>query len=151
MIIDIIENWNIYFTKGSGLYPGIKFLTDQVDKNITDGQYEIQGDDIYATVQSYTTDAPENKKLESHRKYIDIQYIVSGREIIGWRPVQDLEIMIPYSEEKDVIFYRNPEFVSNFLLAPGFFAVFYPDDAHRPCCYIDKPEAVRKIVVKVKI
>lgn len=151
MISDKIKNWNNYFGADSRLYDGMRFILEEFNESIKDRRYEIKGDDIYALVQSYKTDAPENKKLESHRRYIDIQYIVSGREVIGWLPTGGLKVMTPYSEEKDVVFYHNSEGMSQLVLTPGMFAVFYPHDAHRPGCFSDKPGQVRKIVVKVKI
>lgn len=149
--MDKIENWNLYFSGESNLYPGVEFILKQINGNIQDGRFEIEGNDVYAMVQSYMTDAPENKKLESHRRYIDIQYIVSGKEAIGWLPAGGLKVMTPYSDENDVIFYHSAECISPLVLAPGMFAVFYPSDAHRPGCFLDKLEPVRKIVIKVKI
>jgi YhcH/YjgK/YiaL family protein len=151
MIMDKIENWNLYFSRESNLYPGVEFILKQINGNIQDGRFEIEGNDGYAMVQSYMTDAPENKKLESHRRYIDIQYIVSGKEAIGWLPAGGLRVMTPYSDENDVIFFHSAESISPLILAPGMFAVFYPSDAHRPGCFLDKPKPVRKIVIKVKI
>lgn len=151
MILDKIENWDKYFDSGSKIYNGIKFIVEQFNESIQDGRYEIKGSDIYAMVQSYMTDAAENKKLESHRRYIDIQYIVSGKEVLGWLPTEGLKVMTPYSEENDVVFYHNFDCMSQLVLTPGMFAVFYPSDAHRPGCFLDKPEPVRKIVIKVKI
>lgn len=151
MIMDKIENWNLYFSKKSNLYQGVEFILKQINGNIQDGRYEIKDNDVYAMVQSYRTDAPENKKLESHRRYIDIQYIVSGKELIGWLPAGELKVMTPYFNENDVIFYHSAECISPLVLMPGMFAVFYPSDAHRPGCFLDKPLPVRKIVIKVKI
>ncbi|MBI1810925.1 MAG: YhcH/YjgK/YiaL family protein [Nitrospirae bacterium] len=151
MIADRIENKWIYFNEGTRLYEGFRFITEVFNQDTPDGKYEINGSEIYAMVQSYTTDLPENKKLESHRRYIDIQYIVSGKEAIGWLPTEGLKVMTPYSEENDVIFYHSAEGMSQLVLTPGMFAVFYPSDAHRPGCFLDKAEQVRKIVVKVKI
>ena len=151
MIFDGIENWNIYFGEGSKLYGGLQFILKNRDGEIPDGRHNIKGDDLYALVQSYATDRLENKKFESHRRYIDIQYIVSGTEVIGWLPAGGLRAMTPYSEENDLIFYHNSECISRLVLTPGMFAVFYPHDAHRPGCFLDKREEVKKIVVKVKI
>lgn len=151
MILDKIDNWNTYFRKESILYDGMRFILEELNENIRDGRYEIKGNDIYAMVQSYMTDTTENKKLESHRRYIDVQYIVSGIEVIEWIPTGGLRVMTPYSDENDVIFYHIAEGMSPLVLTPGMFAVFYPADAHMPGCFLDKPEAVRKIVVKVKI
>lgn len=151
MILDKIDNWNMYFRKESILYDGMRFILEEFNENIRDGRYEIKGNDIYAMVQSYSTEAPETKKFESHKQYIDVQYIVSGRELMGWLPVYELETMTTYSEEKDVVFYHPKEGISQLVLMPGMFAVFYPADAHRPCCFFDEPEQVRKIVVKVRV
>mgnify|MGYP001561725533 FL=1 len=151
MIIDKTNNWNIYFKKESIFYEGIRFILEEFSESIQDGRYEIKGNDIYAMVQSCMTDAPENKKMESHKRYIDIQYIVSGNEMIGWLPAGGLKVMTPYSDENDVIFYHSAECISPLILTPGMFAVFYPSDAHMPGCFLDKPAPVRKIVIKVKI
>lgn len=151
MILDKIKNWNSYLGAQSKLYDGMRFILEDFNGSIQDGRYEIRGNDVYAMVQSYMTDAAENKKLESHRRYIDIQYIVSGKEVIGWLPTEGLEVMTPYSEENDVVFYHNFDCMSQLVLTPGMFAVFYPSDAHRPGCFLDKAEQVRKIVIKVKI
>lgn len=151
MILDKIKNWDRYLGAQSKLYKGMWFICEDFNENIQDGRYDIQGNDIYAMVQSYATEALENKRLESHRRYIDIQYIVSGKEVIGWLPIEGLKVMTPYSDENDVVFYHNSECMSQLVLTPGMFAVFYPCDAHRPGCFLDKPERVRKIVIKVKI
>lgn len=151
MILDKIENWSFYFSADSKLYAGIRFILKDFNETIQDSRHEIKDNDIYAMVQSYMTDSQENKKLESHRRYIDIQYIVSGKKVIGWVPMEGLKVMTPYSEENDVVFYHNSEHMSQLVLTPGMFAVFYPYDAHRPGCLLGKPEQVKKIVVKVKI
>jgi len=151
MITGKLEQWSTYFPKDSDLYAGIEFILKKLNADIQDGRHEIKGDDIYAMVQSYITDSQENKKLESHKRYIDIQYIASGKEVVGWLPIEGLKIMAPYSEEKDVVFYHPKEGISQLVLTSGMFVVFYPEDAHRPGCFLDKPEPVRKIVVKVKI
>jgi YhcH/YjgK/YiaL family protein len=151
MILDRIENWDSYFNKESDMYKGFRFITEVFNENTPDGRYDIIGSDVYAMVQSYNTGSPETKNFESHKKHIDIQYIFSGTEAIDWLPIPELAIMTPYSEEKDVIFYHPGKSLSTLILTKGKFAVFYPADAHRPCCFIDKPEHVRKILIKVRV
>ena len=74
------------------LSSAIDGLKDLIASDPADGKYEIAGDEIFASVMTYTT-APENeKKFELHRKYIDIQYIISGEEIIGG---ESIDMMIP--------------------------------------------------------
>lgn len=63
------------------------FLKNSDLEHMEVGRYEIDGDDIYAMIQKQTTAAPENKKAESHYKYIDIQYLICGEEMQGVAPL----------------------------------------------------------------
>jgi biofilm protein TabA len=148
VIVDKIGNWSLYFTRESGLYDGINFINN-FNECEADGRYEIRGQEIFAIVQSYHTESAADKKIESHNKYVDIQYILSGREVIGWFPVAALSESTPYSEEKDAIFYQPADTMTPIIMAPGTFSIFFPQDAHQPGCIFHKAEPVRKIVVKV--
>ncbi|MBZ0156114.1 MAG: YhcH/YjgK/YiaL family protein [Alphaproteobacteria bacterium] len=150
MIVDSIENFRRYCAEGSRLHTGFTFLLGRKEE-LPDGRYPIDGDDVFALVQTYETDLPGKKRFEGHRKYIDIQYLLSGKEEIGWAPVPGLEIASPYSEERDVLFFTESPFTSPLALVPGIFAVFFPEDAHRPGCVLSAPCSVRKIVVKVRV
>ncbi|MCC6345866.1 MAG: YhcH/YjgK/YiaL family protein [Nitrospirales bacterium] len=150
MILDAIENFMRYCTVGSGLHTGFTFLREERD-GLPDGRYPIVGEDVFALVQTYDTGMPDAKRWEGHRKYIDIQYLLSGKEEIGWAPVSSLAITSPYSDEKDVLFFREGSVTSPLALVPGIFAVFFPDDAHRPGCALGPPCSVRKVVVKVRM
>ncbi len=147
MIVDTIDNWNLYFTKESPLYAGMGFIRNFSEAG-ADGCYEIRGQEIYAIVQSYDTQQAAGKKIESHKKFIDIQYVLSGGEAIGWLPVAGLKELSAYSEEKDVLFY-HPADITPVIMLPGTFAIFFPQDAHQPGCIYRQVEPVRKIVVKV--
>ena len=114
-----------------------------------DGRYEIKGQEIYATIQSYETLLASDKKIESHKKFIDIQYVRSGAEVIGWLPAAGLAELSAYSEEKDVLFYHPADAITPVIMVPGTFAVFFPQDAHQPGCIYRQVGPVRKIVVKV--
>ena len=148
MIVDAIGNWSLYFKKESALYEGINFINN-FNESMAPGRYEIKGQEIYAIVQSYDTENAANKKIESHKKYVDLQYIVSGKEMIGWSPVAALSESTPYSEERDIIFFRAPAAITPIVMVPGTFSIFFPHDAHQPGCIFEKVEPVRKIVVKV--
>jgi len=90
-------------------------------------------------------------RWEAHRRYIDIQYLVSGIERIGYTPVANLALTTPYDEDKDVAFYQGHGDI--LTLEPGMFAVFFPHDAHMPmlCEAGGSPKQVRKIVVKIPV
>ncbi len=88
---------------------------------------------------------------EIHRKNIDIQFLLSGRERIGVaadtgnNPVDEDRL-----EERDALFYSSVENESFLDFEPGNFAVFFPYDVHRPVCMVgDKPEEIHKVVVKI--
>ncbi len=115
-----------------------------------DGRHEIC-DGVYVNIETYVTYPREERKFESHEKYIDIQYMISGREIVTAAPVSDLEVCDPYDEERDISFYFNCLKGTDMLLNEGDFLIFKPGTAHMPCICIDKRESVRKAVIKVPV
>ena len=116
------------------------------------GNVPIDGDDIYANVQSYVTMAPEECAFESHRAYFDIQYVVEGEEVFGYEPVANLKPATEYDTEKDLIFYEEPSESGKILLKQGDFAIGPPEDGHAPRRMSEKGACpVKKIVVKVRV
>jgi YhcH/YjgK/YiaL family protein len=113
---------------------------------------EIDGKAIYALLQEYETlPAAETLKCEAHRGYIDIQYIVSGEEMMGWAPLDALLNPTAYNPEKDVLFGEVPAAaLTPVIVRAGHAAIFYPEDAHAPKLAVGTPCAVRKIVIKVQ-
>ena len=100
--------------------------------------------------QSYQTKPESEKKLEVHRKFIDIQFIVDGEEKIYFGDQADFSVKIPYDEAKDAEFLQGNLRESTVLRANDF-AVFFPEDAHKPGCISAKPSIVKKIVVKIPV
>ena len=148
MIADTLDN-----LKGA-LYPesfrkAFDFLK-KLSPDAADGKYPIDGDRIYAMIQSGTTRGPAADKLEIHRKFIDIQYLFSGNETLVWAPMEGLDVHVPFDVEKDCGFLHAPETVSRLELRPGMFAVFFPGDAHNGKLSGSKGDApFRKVVVKI--
>jgi biofilm protein TabA len=134
----------------SGAAAGFDFL-EAFDPGTPDGRYELDGARVFALVQSYDTAPGAEKRFETHRSHVDIQYVVEGRERILWAPAGSLNVEDPYDEGTDVSFYRDPEASSSVLLHAGDFAIFLPHDGHKPGCMAGGRERVRKIVVKVRI
>ena len=91
----------------------------------------------------------EKKNWESHEKYVDIQLIVDGHEIMGYTPIEGLEIKEDLRPEQDMIFYKETLKGSNIKFTNGDYAIFFPEDAHRPGCALGECSKVKKIVVKV--
>ena len=134
----------------ASLQAAIDFLR-QACLPLADGRVEINGDQVYAVIQSYETIAGE-PKFEAHRKYLDVQYVVEGEENIGWAFIDRLLVDVPYDEAKDVCFGRVPQLDTTLVrLSAGQCAVMYPTDAHAPKLAVTVPTPFKKIVVKVAI
>lgn len=151
MIIDSIANLGNYSKTFPKFEKILAFMKSNDVRTMDAGRHEIDGDQVYALVQSYESALKENKKLEAHRKYLDIQYVVSGEEVMGWVPVEGLEITEPYKEDKDIVFFGNGKEENEVKLVSGYFAIFLPEDGHRPGCCATAPAPVRKVVFKVKL
>ncbi len=150
MIFDTPRNAFRYFPENSLYRRGINFIEKALAEGIADGRHELDGGACYAMVQRYETAPPIGKRPETHRRYADIQAVIEGEEIIEWLPAAGLVIDAPYVEENDIVFYRDVPGATRLTMRPGFFAVFYPGDAHKPGCIKGAaPASVRKVVVKV--
>lgn len=147
MIFDRIENFENYRGLGK-VYTALKFLAETDFTKIPLGKYELDGDNIYYMVQKYNTD-PDKTVSEAHKKYIDIQYIVKGEEVIAVAPIQAEKKLTEAKEEKDVWFYEcNTKPV---VINQGEFMVLYPSDLHLPGKAKNEPAEVLKVVVKIKV
>jgi biofilm protein TabA len=134
------------------LRKALTFLHQPEIHNLEDGKIEIDGDTAFAIVQRYETMTTGTPKFEYHLKYLDIQFIVSGEEVIGWAPAEKLAIIEPYDATKDVCFGRVVEGTWTPLrLQAGQLAVFWPEDGHVPKMAAGTPATVMKIVVKVAV
>jgi YhcH/YjgK/YiaL family protein len=134
------------------LRKALSFLRWTNLQDLPEGKIEIEGERIYALVQCYDTAATDRPKFEFHRKFIDVQYIVSGEEIIGWASVERMAITEAYDEVKDVALGTVPSSeVTPVHLSAGQLVVLYPEDAHAPKLAAGKPSRVNKVVVKVAV
>lgn len=149
MILDHLSRTSAYATLHPRLAAGFTWLSAQKWEQLADGRYDIAGDDVYATVDSGTTIELAQRRFESHRRYTDIQYVISGGERMGWMPGNEL----PISEQAgpDIWFHVQPTKPVNLVrLLPGYFTVFMPGEAHMPICQLDElPAPFRKCVIKV--
>jgi len=151
MIFDKISNLKLYEkVLPAPLIKGLQYLKETDIVKLESGKYEIDGENIFAMVQDYSTFPKEERRPEAHRKYIDIQYLAQGSEIIGYAPVRpDYQIAEDLLEEKDLLFYSQIYDETDLVLDEGMFAIFFPDEIHRPCCQNRAESYVKKVVVKV--
>lgn len=153
MIVTDLKHLAEQAVLSKGLEKALDFLEASVGRDVPDGRVEIDGTEVYALVQSYQT-RPEKGRptFEAHRKYVDVQYVVSGTEILGWAPIDTVTVTNAYSEEKDALLGSVPESTRTFLrFTAGQVVVLYPTDAHAPGLADGEPSAVKKTVVKVAI
>jgi YhcH/YjgK/YiaL family protein len=151
MIVDKISQLSLYSAAIPGLASAHAFVTAPATLGLAPGRYELEGG-AYALIQEYTTDEPSaERKWEAHRRYLDVQCVLSGTEALGWTPLDQLVDAGDYNPDKDVLLATSAHESTEVVLRPGQFAVFLPGDAHRPCRSAERPVAVRKIVVKVPV
>lgn len=153
MIVGDLASWpqeqHVY---SKALAKGMQFLQSNNLVELENGRYEIEGEQIFAMVSESQTEPKQDRKPEAHDRYIDIQYVVAGAgEIIGVsRRTPDSVPSEDYLGSRDIAFYSEVTDESDVLLRPGMFAVFFPNDIHRPLCGIgDDAYTVKKVVVKI--
>lgn len=148
MLITSVEKLQQYMNLNPGLERAAQFLLAGDLQDFADGRYEIDGDTVYAIVSTCEGKGCCGVRLEAHRNYIDVQYCVSGKEIIGFRPLAKCNsVFMPYDEANDVIFFEDAvrEWIT---LESRDCAVFFPDDAHAP---LAGDGTCKKIVLKIRV
>lgn len=149
MLYDSLKHIEFYKGIHPGVYHALEILRDTDFSQLEDKRYEVDGDNLFFFLQSYET-KPDNDTPEAHRKYIDIQFLVSGREKMGVAPLEDMSEEVEARPDGDIWFYRGPmDYIT--LTAGDRFAVLWPGDAHAPSIAVDSPAPCRKCVVKVKV
>lgn len=132
------------------LQPAFAFLEEH-RVGLADGRHEIAGDRVYAIAITHHPKPAHECRFETHQRYADVVYLASGSEMTGYAPAESLEADGEYDPDRDLAFYRPPEFFTPVLLTAGMIAVFYPEDGHMPGCIYAREEVVKKILVKVKV
>lgn len=151
MIADNLKNCHKYYESHKGFDKAFEFIKKAAEENLPVGRYEIDGDNVFASVQEYTSNLEENGKFEGHRNYIDIQHILCGTEVMDVMDLSKARTKTAYDSSKDIEFFENNPMAGRLVLQEGEYAVFFPWDIHKPgLCFNGKPDSVRKIVVKVK-
>jgi YhcH/YjgK/YiaL family protein len=147
MIIDTIANARQYAGLGERIARALSLLAGEDFRGRDPGRHDVDGTVLYYMVQSYTTKPREEGRWESHRKYIDVQFVAEGVERIGWAPAASLEVAQPYDASKDAALHAGE---GDFLtVKTGTFAIFWPEEAHMPGIAAGAPAQVRKVVVKI--
>ena len=148
MIFDTLANADRY----AALHPlfprAFEFLRATDLKALAPGRYPIEGETLLAIVENVAGRSRIEAKLECHRKYIDIQFVLDGLDEMGWKPLSDChEPVADYRAEKDIQFFRDAP-ASWIVTPPGAFCIFFPQDAHAPLVSADH---IRKVILKIAV
>lgn len=151
MILDSLEGAQRYLPLLPGLDKALAYLRVNAKPSLEDGKQPIDGDAMFAVVSKYQTRDATAIDPEAHKKYVDVQFLISGRETILWTPLSDVaDVRMQYDEARDIMFFQQNARARAFELSAGNVAIFFPTDAHQPGCISGAAEPVHKVVVKVR-
>jgi biofilm protein TabA len=148
MIFDLFTNIRRYEALNRGFKKAVNFIECTDLKSLTVGRYEIDGERVYAMVSKEKGRKKEDAQLEIHRRYTDIQLVLSGTDNMGWKPLKNcIRPVSDFNRDEDIsFFYDGPDvFIP---VGPDYFVIFFPDDAHMPL--IGDGE-LHKVVIKVAV
>jgi len=149
MVIDKLSNAKQYYGLSGRIEKSLKYLQSTDLEKLGIGKHEIDGKNIFVVVSEYDAKDIEQGKWEAHRNYLDIQYVVSGKEKIGYASIDEMKMIGEYNQDKDVLFLQGEGDL--LLVNEGAFALFAPQDAHMPGIKVNNGEHVKKIVVKILV
>lgn len=128
-----------------------EFLKNTTLDTLSVGKHILDGENVFISVMEGPVKKKEDAKWEAHRKYIDIQYVISGKETMGVVALDKSKIIDSFNTEKDIAFYTADEKDAAYHEAnPKVFLVFFPADVHRPSIKIEGCDTDKKLVVKIK-
>lgn len=152
MIFDSFSHIDRYVSVAPGFAAAVEAMKNYSKENFPVGKVKVQGDDVYLNLQSYSTVPMSQRELEVHEKYIDIFYLVEGRETALCKPSENLsEITQAYNPEKDIYFAKRDNDATLVALQEGTFAVFFPGEAHASGIDVEGTQTVKKIVTKIRM
>ena len=150
MIYDKIDNLETYSCLSKNIQIGLEYIR-MIKPNVEKGVHELSPY-IKAIISEYNTTEENENGYEAHRDYIDIQYLIRGTEKVCCLPLEYPKETKKYKAETDAAFYKeNGVMPQELLLGNGYFAIFFPQDGHKPCLSVKESIGVKKVVIKVKI
>jgi YhcH/YjgK/YiaL family protein len=153
MIFDTIEDGSTdNFLKNCSVLQEALGWIRNLGQDPEEGTHYLRGDDMYGMIQSYETKDRSDRLWESHRKYVDLQYCISGGEIIDWEKIENLTPDGEFMEDKDATLYQKTEAPSvSLIMQPGRYALLFPEDGHRPGVVDGVNAGTKKVVVKIAL
>ena len=149
MVTDQLKNASIYYGISERVKSAFEFIKNNDATKMEPGRYNIDGDNVFALVQTYDSKTMDKGRWEAHKNYLDVQYVASGTEKMGYAHISGMKVKDEYVPEKDIMFLTGEG--TFFPAASGTFAIFYPEDVHMPGMAVGSPEKIIKVVVKVRV
>ncbi|WP_086592361.1 YhcH/YjgK/YiaL family protein [Hymenobacter crusticola] len=126
------------------------YMRDHDLAALPNGSSKIDGDQLTLSVTEPTSKEFDKTQWESHKKYIDLQYIVRGKEKMGVEALPKLTVTDPYNDTKDVAHYSGST-GKYYVAEPGTFYLFFPENGHRPSIKVEGYDVVKKVVFKIRV
>ncbi len=148
MILDILDNADQYAALHPRFGAAFAFLRKPDLAELPEGRLNLVGDSLYAVVVKGPGRTPENAFIETHDHYIDIQFVLEGKDSIGWKARCELGPATEASDPRsDVQFYKDAPTVWSEVNS-GMLGIYFPEDAHMPMI---SDNDLHKVIVKVRI
>lgn len=149
MLFGELQDFKSDLCTSAALKTAVSFLLEKANA-AADGRHELT-DGIFAEVKRYSPKPAAERPYESHVKYVDVQCILEGEEMIYIRPLDNMRPKEEYPD-RDLTFYHEPPQgpEAPVILRPGLFLVLFPKDGHKTECLTVAPEC-RKVIVKVPV
>lgn len=151
MILDFSTNWKHYAKGNEEIWMDAFDFIASIEGDAEEKKYQIRGNDFFAFVQGYETHPASQGKIETHHDYLDIHAIITGNELVYYSHVNNLELIEDFTPKSDdLLYYFNPELANSFMLYPGRFALFFPEEGHMTRIQSsEKPTRIKKVVIKI--
>ncbi|KXF82224.1 N-acetylneuraminate anomerase [Enterovibrio coralii] len=150
MILGHITQPETYAYLPEAFRRSLAFLSETDMLTLPTGRHDIDGDNIYVNVMAFDTQPAKEKLAEVHKEYIDIQFLISGEERIGFALANENNpIAKDYDAESDFYLVESMVGETNVMMTPGTFAIFLPEQPHKPGCNVTASKPLKKAVVKV--
>ena len=137
-----------YHSNKDGWDKAFAFLKEQNLQGLKPGRYSIDGENVFALITEGPPKLMDTTMWESHQSYIDIHYVINGKEKIGVAPLSSATVIKKYNAARDLTFYQAKG--KYFTAEPGVLFVFFPGDVHRPNLATEGIDTVKKLVIKVR-
>ena len=147
--VDKIEFAKQYHANKAYWDAAFAFMRDKKLQDLPPGKYPIDGENVFATITYAPSKEFDQSAWESHRQYIDLQYVITGKEKIGISPLSEATVTRAYDEIRDGAKYTADG--KYFIATPKEFFLFFPNDVHRPNIKVSGYDTVKKLVIKIRV